>query len=147
MARLRLPVLCALLLVGCLNAPWSHDEVARVPSPSKRLDALLIESNGGATTTFAYRVYIVPHGQRVLPDSAVAHLDAATRSDSAYGAALRWFSDTRLNVEYFEARSARLRTPRVHLGSDTIAVTLAPGVIDSLAPGGGMLYNQRRSPR
>lgn len=44
-----------LLLAGCLDipgggSPTSWLEVARAPSPDGRLDAVLIEQNGGATT-------------------------------------------------------------------------------------------------
>ena len=38
----------------------SGDEVARVPAPSAQVDAVLLEWNGGATTSFGYEVFIVP---------------------------------------------------------------------------------------
>src|SRR5215207_8000750 len=47
-----------LLCAGCA----SHDEVSRVPSPDRHLDAVLVESNTGATTSFWYDVYVVKDG-------------------------------------------------------------------------------------
>ncbi|HEU4924800.1 MAG TPA: hypothetical protein VFT23_17200 [Burkholderiales bacterium] len=48
-------MIVVLAAAGCAN----HDEVARVPPPDKQLDAVLVESNGGATTSFWYDVYVV----------------------------------------------------------------------------------------
>jgi hypothetical protein len=51
-----LPIALA-LLAGCSLV--SRDEVARVASPDGRVEAVLIETNGGATTSFGYEVHVV----------------------------------------------------------------------------------------
>src|SRR6267142_6719220 len=65
---------------------WSFDEVARVPHPNANVDAVLVETNGGATTSFGYEVFIFPRGQKPKrSDHAVASLYGAGRNDHAYG--------------------------------------------------------------
>lgn len=67
------------LLTACTNTSSKSDptkglgykEVARVLSPDAKLEAVLIEYNGGATTPFSYHLFIVarggtPSGQAVL---------------------------------------------------------------------------------
>jgi len=70
---------------------WSFDEVARVSNSNATVDAVLVETNGGATTSFGYEVLILPHGQQPKrSDHAVVSLYGAGRNDHAYGANLRW---------------------------------------------------------
>ncbi len=122
----------------------SGDEVARVPAPSAQVDAVLLEWNGGATTSFGYEVFIVPHGQRASSGIQVAALYGAVRNDSAYGVNLKWPTPDRLVGEYAQARQARVLAPIVNVGGERVRVSLRSGVRDSAAPGGGMLYNLGR---
>jgi hypothetical protein len=141
---------CLLLLaslVGCLLFPTSHDEVSRVASPSGRLDAVLVETNGGATTDFGYLVYVVAHRAPTPNRGELAWLYGAGRSTRAYGANLKWESESRLRVEYLEAKEAEVRRERLVLGSDTVRIALRSGVADSMAPAGGMLYNLEKGRR
>ncbi|MBL8397465.1 MAG: hypothetical protein JNL84_04855 [Candidatus Accumulibacter sp.] len=48
-------LLLAWFFSGLIGEP-SKDEVARVVSPSGNIDAVLFETNGGATTSFGYEV-------------------------------------------------------------------------------------------
>jgi hypothetical protein len=135
----------ALLLVGaCLSCSVSRDEVSRVGSPSGRVDAILVESNGGATTPFVYFVYVVPRGAAAPERGEVARLIAATRNDQAWGANLRWAGQEQLLVEYRDARDVQQAKDAVILGIDSIRVTLQSGVVDPAAPAGGMLFNLGR---
>ena len=130
---------CALVLLAC----WPDvavDEVARVRGPSDGLDAVLLEVNGGATTSFGYRVYVVPAEAQPTDDFEVAVLDGAARNDSAYGANLRWVGPQELRVEYQSGRVHRYR-PIIDVASRQIGVRLDSGVVDPSAPGGGMLCN------
>ena len=142
MARAALPVMSA-----CLGFDWSHDEVARVPSPDQRVDAVLVETNGGATTSFGYEVYVVPAGAPYSRGAKVASLYAAVRSDRAYGANLRWADPKHLLIEYREAQIDTLLRPAAQVAGAQIVVELRPGVSDPSAPGGGMLYNLERKVR
>ena len=60
-----------LLLAAC--GVVSRDEVAVVASPDRPLEAVLIETNGGATTSFGYEIWVREkgHGSDV-PNSAAA---------------------------------------------------------------------------
>jgi hypothetical protein len=131
------------MVTACLLMRASHDEVSRVSSSAGDLDAVLIETNGGATTSFGYLVYVVPHGARPSQGAEGAMLYGAVRNDQAYGANLKW-EGSQLTVEYRDARQVALRRPTVVIGSDTVTIVLRSGVTDSVAPAGGMLYNLER---
>jgi len=124
----------------------SEDEVARVISPDGRVDAILIETNGGATTSFGYRVLLARHGFHWRLATEVAALYGAVRSETAYGANLRWRSPNQLAVEYLEADEARVFRADAFVGGITVRTTLASGVSDPTAPPGGMLYNLEGRP-
>jgi len=120
----------------------SADEVARVTSPNGLVDAVLTESNGGATTSFGYDVSVAPHGSSEAHE--VANLYGATRSPQAYGVNLHWASPDHLDVEFLSTKTPpTLHSPMV-VGEKNITVTLRSGVIDTAAPPGGMLYNLKR---
>ncbi len=144
---LRSSLALLLALGACLSFPISHDEVSRVASSASGLDAVLVETNGGATTSFGYVVYVVPRGTKPSDGTEVAWLYGAVRNDQAYGANLKWEGRSQLAVEYRDAREAQVRRPRCIIGSDTVTVLLRNGVTDSGAPAGGMLYNLQRIPR
>jgi hypothetical protein len=141
-----------LVLGGCIaGSGYSWDEVARVRAPDGRADAVLMETNGGATTSFGYHVYVVAPGAAVPrtargEPSEAARLYGATRNADAYGATLRWVGADTLAVEYHEARSDTLLHRAVTLAQRTVQVVLRPGVSDPSAPSGGMLYNLRGRP-
>lgn len=130
----------ALLLVAC--GLVSRDEVSVVPSPDRRLEAVLIETNGGTTTSFGYEIWVREKGQ--ASGNQVARLYGATRNDVAYGANLRWDDDGTLLVEYQEARTETLDKPTVQIGGREVRVALRPDVPDPDAPAGGMLFNLER---
>ena len=136
-----LPVALFVLFVALLPGP-SEDEVARVASPDGKLEAVLVETNGGATTSFGYEVHVVERAGK--PDgSPAASLYGAVRSGSAYGANLRWERSDLLAVEFLNAKSSNLEVPSVSLGGRIVSIAMRPGVADLTAPAGGMLYNLR----
>src|SRR5690349_17819073 len=93
------------LLGGCVTS----DEVARVPAPAGQVEAVVLERNGGATTSFGYEVYVVPRGRRPRAGALVADFYGATRSGSAYGVNPRWGPGPQLTLEYLTAERATLR--------------------------------------
>lgn len=109
---------------------------------------MLFEENGGATTSYAYSVYLVPRGQIVNPraDSAAAAFYDVTRSDSAYGVNLRWKDTSTLYLEYLYSHRARIPDPYVKVGPRAIHVVLRKEIVDAHAPSGGMFWNLRRRP-
>ncbi len=57
---------------------WSFDEVARASNSNANVDAVLVETNGGATTSFGYEVFVLPRGQKPKrSDHVVASLYGA----------------------------------------------------------------------
>lgn len=134
------------LLIPAVSACWTSDEVARVPAPGGRLDAVVVERNGGATTSFGYEVYVVPHGGGSWRGIRVADFYGATRSAYAYGVNPRWTSDHELRVDYLSAERATLRAAEAAVAGMQIRVALRDSVSDPVAPPGGMLYNLQGRP-
>jgi len=141
-------ILTGLIVIGIVFLSFSSleegkVEVARSTSPNEKLDAVLIETNGGATTSFGYEVHVVPKGSAVQ-DSKAAYLYGATRNDHAYGVNLRWKEQGEVLVaEYLQAERVALIMPTVSLEKEKIRVVLQAGVVDNNAPVGGMEYNMR----
>jgi hypothetical protein len=133
----------ALTLSGCVT----RDEVARIPSPGTGVDAVLVETNGGATTDFSYDVYLTRHGWPSGKGQLVANLYGAIRSDSAYGANLRWVGSNALAIEFDSVRNTPWVDSTPHFRGMAFRVRLSPGTIDSTAPGGGMMYNLKKHRR
>jgi hypothetical protein len=142
--RWAVAVLC-LIFPSCARSHLARDEVARVRSPSGRVDAVLVETNGGEGTDFGYLAYVVRSGRHAPSRGEVAWLGVAVRNRRAYGANLRWTDPTSLTIEYLDAHAAEQRRARAVVGPDTIAVALRAGVADPFAPPGGMLYNLQRA--
>jgi hypothetical protein len=140
-----LPVASVAVALACFLV--SEDEVARETSPTGDIDAVLTETNGGATTSFGYLVYLVPRGASVSHNSGrVALVDAGTRNDQAWGVNLNWLSPDQLAVEYLSAKYTDLPKRSVHVSGRNINIQLVSGVIDPKAPPGGMLYNLEGRP-
>lgn len=135
--RFILAIPLAIVLTACGFV--SRDEVARVGSPDGRVDAVLVETNDGATTAFGYEIHIVERGKSY--GEAAATLHGAVRNENAYGANLRWLTDSDLLVEYQRALAQVIERTSVRVAGRDIRIVLRPGVLDSNAPAGGMLYN------
>jgi hypothetical protein len=118
----------------------SQNEVARVASPSGIIDAVVAETNGGATTSFGYRIYVVRHGAK-LSGEPVAALYGATRNDHAYGVNLRWESSKTLAIEFLNAKSKRIEESNISIDGQSVDIVLRGGLLDAMAPSGGLLYN------
>ena len=112
----------------------SSDAVARTKSPSGNIEAILEETNGGATTSFGYIVSL-----RAAPFSTdrirVASAYGATRNNHAYGMNLVWVDENTLEIQYWRARSAALESPSVSIGGIEIAVRMKAGVLDDISAG------------
>jgi hypothetical protein len=127
--RFILAIPLAIVLTACGFV--SRDEVARVGSPDGRVDAVLVETNGGATTAFGYEIHIVERGKSY--GEAAATLHGAVRNENAYGANLRWLTDSDLLVEYQRAHAQVIEKTSVRVAGRDIRIVLRPGVLDSNA--------------
>lgn len=132
-----------LVLTGCFR---SSDEVARVTSPSGKIDVVLVELNGGATTDFEYEVFVVPVRESTWRHKRVAFFYGAVRSENAYGVNLKWTTSSNLTLEYLRARQEDLLLAHVAIVGEPVSVILRSGVSDAKAPPGGMLYNLQGRP-
>jgi hypothetical protein len=129
------------LFSGLVGEP-SNDEVARTISPDGRVDAVLFETNGGATTSYGYRMYVVEHGAKPVGPPAIS-LYGAVRNNSAYGANLKWLSHESVAVEYLSAESTSINRSTITIGNKIVQIAVREGIADNAAPAGGMLYNLR----
>lgn len=84
-----------LIMVGCL--PWASEEVERVTSPDSIVDAVVIQSDAGATTPFVHEVYIVPKGGK--PSGT-----ALLTGDHLIGFELKWLAPRFLEIRYKQGR-------------------------------------------
>jgi len=123
-----------LLLTGC---SMQGDEVARIPSPDRLSEAVVVEQGGGATTSFFYVVCLVEKNQACGPSERVATLYDAARNASAYGVNVRWQDGHHLVIEYVSAKRAEL-VGNVSRRGPKVTVQLNPGVVDATAPAGSM---------
>jgi len=123
----------------------SADEVSRLAAPRGDIEAVLVETNGGATTSFGYEIFVVPRGTKPSGMPA-AFLYGAVRSQKAYGANLRWLSDSNLDVEFESTKSAKVGIPLVSVANRNVHVELKANVTDPNAPPGGMLCNLKGRP-
>jgi len=133
---------CVLVgISGCGLPPPSHDIVARITAPDGQIDASVIESNGGETTSFWYDICFAPRGgTRTTKDSA-AMLYGAGRNDYAYAINVRWESTNILIVEYQSAIRTKVAESAISTSGQPIHNQLRPGVADLDAPPGSMLEN------
>ena len=121
--RCLLLVVVAMSLSGCFR---SEVEVARVANPTGDVEGVVVETNGGATTSFGHEIHVVPAGGRAGDYSLIAVINGATRRGT-YGVDLVWRTPTLLAVQYMDARGSRLIVPQLRVGSKTITVALREG--------------------
>jgi hypothetical protein len=132
-----------ILCLGC-NVPLRVGEVARVQSPSGRVDAIIIEANTGPKASSSFDVFIVPAGQEHGGGIHIASLYAARRSQTAYGANLKWNGAEELTIEYLEAGAAEILQELARIEGEMVQVKLRGGIEDTTAAPGTMLDNIRK---
>lgn len=130
-----------LMPTGCQRES-SRAEVLRLPSPDGRVDAVLFETNGGATTSFGYEVEVTQHGSQEF--QTIAELYGATRNESAYGVNLRWATNSVLDVEFLRTKTPPITHNPLLLNGRAISAVLSSGVNDPSAPAGAMVSNLKR---
>lgn len=105
------------VLATCLGAPFlivnaafapSVEEVGRYPSPDRKLIASVESTDGGATTSVGFHVYLQRASGWFRPRSEVALVYGATVGDR-YGVKVQWDTPARLVVAYDRARWSEVR--------------------------------------
>jgi hypothetical protein len=125
------------MLLGCGGVLGVEEEVARVPSPNGRLEAIVTEYNGGATTLLSYLVYVKKAGSpRSRWDSPVAKLYGPLRNENSSGVNPKWAGDGKLTVECLRARDIKLPSPVTRVEGQTVLTNVQTGVLDTHVPSG-----------
>ena len=84
--------------VSCsVDGSCSSEEVNRTSSPDKLVDAVVIKNNCGATTSFSYRIFVVPVGEDTKKNSIFL-------ADKVEGLNIQWTSSKKLLITYADAR-------------------------------------------
>jgi len=92
---------------GCINiaGDWHFEETERIKSPDGVVDAVLVEGNGGATTSFNYAVFIVPSGTKFEEKSEWFERQRSLFSaDHQKDLQLAWSKPKVLEIRYEKAR-------------------------------------------
>lgn len=87
-----------LTVLSCSNSWTSRELVQNVTSSDNLVDALVYKTNAGATSSFCYELFIVPHGKKT------DFKDVLFRADHVKGLSVEWKSDRILNIIYDESR-------------------------------------------
>ena len=111
----------ALLVAACdLNGPPSREQVAWAKSPDGLTHAILIETNGGATTPFGYLVELHPADHQGQAPVRAVRLMSAT-SQCARGVELRWLDPGTLALRYVSASRIDMKHS-VAVGNKTVRI-------------------------
>ena len=82
--------------MGCETI--SREEIKRITSPDSMVDVVLIRVNAGATTPYAYKLYIVPVGG--TPKKGRELFEA----DKIIGMKIQWKQSKFLEIQYEKGR-------------------------------------------
>lgn len=94
-----LAIIAASMLASCGGASLcSTNELSRSSSPNDRVDAVVIETDCGATTSKALKVHLVASGRKIDEDRFVF------LSDKTQGLLVEWEDDHTLMLSYLNAR-------------------------------------------
>ncbi len=96
----RLYLLTLFFLVWSCS-PCEFDEVNRVKSPDRVVDAVHVRGNCGATTSFSENIFIVPNDAKTPPPRKQYQVLAA---DHVQDLKLKWREPKVLEIYYKEAR-------------------------------------------
>lgn len=85
-----------IIVLGC--DPVARKEIKRITSPDFMIDALLVQTNAGATTSFGYEVYFVPRGKQLAEENPLF------RGDKMKELKLRWVQSKLFEIQYKQGR-------------------------------------------
>jgi hypothetical protein len=145
-----LVIAALLLLPSCTPTPPTGDEIARIPSPDRVVDAVVTKWSGDATVGFVHRVFLVPHGAAVTPGGE------SLRADHVEGLAVRWESPDHVILTLDEARvfhfsnfwnAREVENFRRTIALDLVRAGGPPPQADSVARSRGELRQDREEGR
>ena len=99
-------ILAAIVLIAgiVINFIWNVNkdfklkEISRFTSPDLKVDAVLMKTDGGATTSCGYFLYIVPKGKSTKKG------DEIFRADRVEGLIFKWMKEKQLEIKFKEAQ-------------------------------------------
>jgi hypothetical protein len=115
----------------------SEIDVATIYSPDNETIAIIEETNGGATTSFGYSVYLKANSVIGFRRKAAA-LYGAVRSECAYGVDVVWRNPEKVEIQYLSSKLDPDYAESLLVGTKLIGIELVPGVGNPSAPCGGM---------
>ena len=132
------------LLLSCCNIAGDSDreERAWANSPDGRTHAILIETNGGATTAFGYLVELHPSDHQGQEPVRVADF-YRVESDCEYGLDMRW-ADANTLVLGIRSASQMHVDKSASVGGKIIRVIIETGAGQSADPCRGMKGRPRK---
>jgi len=86
-----------LCLISC-GSVVERKEINRVKSPDSLVDAVIVRTSAGATTSYGYMLYIVPSGKEPKEGNEVL------RADNLINVALIWKEPRFLEISYEKGR-------------------------------------------
>ncbi len=95
--RFQLLFLMILCLISCTNFV-ERKEILRVKSPDSLVDAVLVRTNAGATTSYGYMLYIIPSGKEPKMGNEVL------KADNLVNVTLNWKQSRFLEIRYEKGR-------------------------------------------
>jgi hypothetical protein len=111
-----------------LKACVSDQIVARFVAPSGHFEAVVHETDGGATTEFGYYVVIRKIAGWYPDFRQFLIAESAVRADCESGLDLRWHGDDRLEIGFSSASRYNLTYPRtISIDGHEIAIAVQPG--------------------
>ena len=98
-------ILSSLSISACGLSEWEYEETNRVSSPDQAVDVVTIRGNGGATTGFVYRMFIVPRGLKFDKDATSFERQRAIFSgDHFEDFKIEWREPKLLEIQFRQAR-------------------------------------------
>jgi len=139
----KMMILAGLLLSSCdITGEVSHEERAWAASPDGQTHAILIETNGGATTAYGYLVELHPSDHQGQEPTRVANF-YRVESDCEYGLDMRWKDADTLVLAVKSADQTHVGAS-VDVGGKHIRVLVQTKIGDSAEPCRGMKGRPRK---
>ncbi len=94
---------CWIFFISCYNPTksdiLSFKEIKRISSPDLRVEAVLVEANGGATVSTINKIYLLEKGAKIDLNTEPVFL-----SDHQIGVDIAWKENKNLFINYEKAR-------------------------------------------
>lgn len=121
-----------MLVFHALAPDVSLTETNRIVSPSGKIDAVVIEADGGATTSVIQRIYLVEHGEQAsgfpdaILDGATVYNDENSSVCFDYGVKMKWEPSSKLILKYVSVNRSEVFNSPIKIAGENIYINLHP---------------------